>query len=225
MVKKIISLAVVLLFLVSGASWGAIVYSGSQNVTVALDGTPSPGSEQAGIQIAGQPGGWDDFTVRLQHNIAMPPNTQLSLREGLPMTMVMPTPTGVVGGMGVALPVSLGNLIGGASSYDPDPSWLLSMGQGGSVIGGSFGAAGGYIGLRMVDGVDTYYGWLHMAGMTDIGMTSQSVFFDGWAYDNVVGTAIAAGDTGLPAVPVPGALVLGGFGAGLVTWLRRRRMV
>lgn len=224
MVKKIISLAVVLLLSASGASWGGIVYSGSQNVTVQLDGTPSPGYEEEGIQIASQPGSWDDFTVSLWYD-SMGNSTRAYLREGLPMTMGVPTPTGVVGGMGVALPVSLGNLIGGTSFYDTGESWLLSRGEAGSVIGGAFDADGGYIGLQMVDGTDTYYGWLHMAGMTDIGTTSQSVLFDGWAYQDVAGTGIAAGDIGVPAVPVPGALVLGGFGAGLVTWLRRRRMV
>ena len=69
----------------------------------------------------------------------------------------------------------------------------------------------------VMPGARMLYGWLHMEGQSGIGIidNSHTVTFDGWAYDDEYNPIR------IP-IPVPGALVLCGLGAGFVTWLRRR---
>jgi len=218
MMKKVLA---VLLFIsaISGTSFGAIVYSGSQNVTVDVGGSPNYET----ISIAGSGDSWDDFTVYLTFTMS----TGLYIDPGSPMGMGMGMGTIVPMLVGMGTDVSnlgFGTLIGPGSfpaSMGPVP-FLLTLGEDGSVLDGEFGADGGYIGLRMF-GSSTHYGWLHMSSQSDIGFVTHSVIFDGWAYEDVDGMAIKVGDTGLPVVPVPGALALGSLGVGLVAYFRRRR--
>ena len=60
-------------------------------------------------------------------------------------------------------------------------------------LSGKFGEDGGYIGLRTAMG---NFGWLHMLSQSDIGTDTHSVTFDGWAYEDQPGIAIAAGEGG-----------------------------
>jgi hypothetical protein len=173
------------------------------------------------IHIAGQTGEWDDFRVDLWYEGM---SSHLAIM-GIGMNQVVGmTATGM--SMNMALNLGLGAVIGPGAEYDFDfvGSALLLEATGDQTIG-EFGASGGYIGLMMVGpnplgGEFTYYGWLHLSEMSDIGLTTQSVTFDGSAYENVSGTAIGAG-----VIPAPAAIVLGGLGIGLVTWLRRRRVL
>ena len=219
MMKKVLAV-LLLISAISGTTFGAIVYSGSQNVTVDLGGTPNYET----ISIAGSGDSWDDFTVYLTFTMS----TGLYIDPGSPMGMgTMGTGVPMLVGMGSNVSnLGFGTPIGPGSfpasmGLGPVP-FLLTHGEAGSVFEGEFAADGGYIGLRMF-GSPTHYGWLHMSSQSDIGFGTHSVIFDGWAYENVDGMAIKAGDTGLPVVPVPGALALGGLGVGLVAYFRRRR--
>jgi len=152
--------------------------------------------------------------------------TEVDIREVPPTSMGMSgTPKAIVGGMTFAFNLAMGTSIGSSSMFDTGEWWRLSSGMGGATTSGYFGADGGYIGLLMMNPTGALnYGWLHMGGMSNIGYTNQTVMFDGWAFEDMPGVAIDAG-AGIPAIPVPGALVLGGLGTGLVGWLRRRRAI
>lgn len=217
--KKFLLLAVVLIVAISGSAFGAIVYSGSQNVTLTLQGGMSPPPEMAMISIAGYPDDWDDFIISLEYVELMDPMG----------TMAMGTRLTIGGGMGMgqvlvrsnvmATPLPALNFAAGAvidSSYPVAESALLSEAIGGQTIIGEFGEEGGYIGL-MIPG-SAYYAWLSLSNMSNLGESDQSVTFDRWAYEDVAGNPIGAG-----AIPEPGTLLLGSIGIGLATWLRRRR--
>ena len=204
--KKIV-FALLFISAISGTAFGAIVYSGSQNVTLT-----GPNVNQQ-IDIAGSIDHWDDFTIYL-NSMGMDDST-LSIEFS---AMGMGTPGIVITTSGIATNLAYGDLIGSSSSFASYGH--LSSGSGGFQNGGEFGPSGGYIGLRTDN---DHYAWLHMLSQSNIGDGSHSVIFDGWAYEDVQDMAIKAGDTGLPAVPVPGALALGGLGVGLVACLRRRK--
>ena len=183
---------------------GAIVYSGSQNVTLTLQGGMSPPAEMAMISIAGSGQKWDDFTIILEYEMAMRTDmmgrTRLTILGGMGLGMGMGEVVGLdMMGMGRALNLAPGAFIGPASPLaDHGLAVLLSEGMGGRTINGEFGASGGYIGLVLPG--STYHAWLHLANMSNVGANNQSATFDGWAYENVPGTPIGAGDTG----PGPG---------------------
>jgi hypothetical protein len=102
-------------------------------------------------------------------------------------------------GMGRALNLAPGALIGPELPLaDHGLAVLLSEGMGGRTTNGEFGASGGYIGLVLPG--SAYHAWLRLANMSNVGANNQSVTFDGWAYEDVAGTPIRAGDTG----PGPG---------------------
>jgi len=215
MMKKFLAV-LLLISAISGTTFGAIVYSGSQNVTVDLGGTPSYET----ISIAGSGDSWDDFTVHLTFTMStglyIDPGSPMGMGTGMPMLVGMGSNVSNLGFGTLIDPGSFPAAMGAGTPF------LLTHGDAGNVLDGEFAADGGYIGLRMF-GSSTHYGWLHMSSQSDIGLGTHSVIFDGWAYDNVDGMEIKAGDTGLPVVPVPGALALGGLGVGLVAYFRRRR--
>jgi len=186
---------------------GAIVYSGSQNVTLTLQGGMSPPAEMAMISIAGSGQKWDDFTIILEYEMGMPGMTgmtmgmtRLTILGGMGIGMAMGEVVGLdMMGMGRALNLASGAVIGPKSSLaDHGLPVLLSEGMGGRTTNGEFGASGGYIGLVLPG--SAYYAWLRLSNMSNVGANNQSVTFGGWAYEDVSGTPIRAGDTG----PGPG---------------------
>ncbi|MBN1508558.1 MAG: hypothetical protein JW955_17040 [Sedimentisphaerales bacterium] len=203
--------AVVVVAAFSVPSLGAIVYSGSQNVTLALN--PMSPMDSKTIPLAGMSTDWADFRVELWLDMSnmgmmsgmtggmidgmtmMPMRTKLaiyapgSMGMGMGMGMSM---GGVVALRGLALNLPLSAMVGADSFFDVWPEIYGS---------GEFREDGGYIGLRTGMG---QYGWLHMLSQSNVGTDTHAVTFDGWAYEDQPGTPIRTGEGG-PCDWRPGA--------------------
>lgn len=223
--NRLLLLAIVFVLALPGPIFAAIVYSGSQNVTLQLQGGDAPPPEQAVIGIAGSGDDWDDFRVELSFDGMM---SMMNMMTGMShLAIYAPMGMGPLG-MGIGM----GGIVVGSVNLD---NFALNL-QPGAVIGpdslfasggyltdsgglGQFGPEGGYIGLMMdIPNGSPHYGWLHMSSQENIGTNIHRTVLNGWAYEDQPGTPIGAGE-----IPAPGAFVLGCLGIGLATWFRRRR--
>ena len=181
--KTLLSVAACLLS-IPGVTFGAIVYSGSQNVTLSLH--PMSPMDSKTIQLGGMAGDWDDFRVELWLDMSMSDN----MMTGMATKLAIYAPSGMGTDMGMggvlgqgnfASNLSMGSMIGRDSSF---LSWAYLYGS------GEFGEDGGYVGLRTAMG---NFGYLHVAKQSHIGTNKHSVTFDGWAYEDQPGVPIGAG--------------------------------
>ena len=76
--------------------------------------------------------------------------------------------------------------------------------------------AGGYVGFAIGSGSDRKFGWMHFQNINHVGLT-----LTGWAYNNVAGESITAGQTE-SATAVPGAGGLLALACGAAGFRRRR---
>ena len=83
-----------------------------------------------------------------------------------------------------------------------------------------------FAGLRITTGGGQHLGWvqIQLGDSNHDGFTDHLTIVD-WAYNDVAGASISAGDTGLPQAPEPGtkAMTLLALGAAGVVALRKRR--
>ena len=109
--------------------------------------------------------------------------------------------------------LAYGQLIGAALTYSGnsykdfsnyrqsfDPAYISESGE--------FRNASGYAGLRLVDGTNTYYGWLQVA-VTNYDNANLTGTLIDWAYNSVPNRAIPAGYTNIsPVVDIAHAVAI-----------------
>jgi MYXO-CTERM domain-containing protein len=190
----------------AGAANAAVVYSGAVNFVCAVDIDGCYINVETGV-LSNGPGsgvpGWDVNPYSTGGGL----NFFNSTGGGQLRTPGQTT--------GAAGNLAAGTLIGSTGSYNILTSNVMTNATGGwqygatNMIGFKFVAASG----------QTHYGWMRFAvgaiGSAGLGNNAPTRTVVDFAWENVAGTAIAAG-----AVPAPGALALLGV-AGLAS--RRRR--
>ena len=185
--------AVVVTAAISAPALGTIVYSGSQDVTLALN--PMSPMASRTIQLGGMSADWDDFRVELWLDMGMPGSMMMSM--GSKLAIYAPRSAGMSTGM--AMGMGMGGVLGMRNYASNLPMGGMvgpnfSFLDWGYLYGsGEFGEDGGYVGLRTAMG---NYGWLHVLKQSDLGTDTHSVTFDGWAYEDQPGIEISAGEGG-----------------------------
>jgi hypothetical protein len=79
-----------------------------------------------------------------------------------------------------------------------------------------------YVGARLVNGADYYYGWFSVN--SSLSSSPKTITIDGFAFESTPNTAILAGDTGVlvpePSTWAAAALLAGG--AAVMRWRKRK---
>lgn len=122
-----------------------------------------------------------------------------------------------------AIKHSAGDTIGSGGSFFTGPFLQNDYGTGGIVppgedLGDWHPGDRGFLGLQLIVGSDTFFGWADVT-LNNLDGTGAGAFtLHGYAYDNIAGTPIEAG-----AVPEPSSIALLAAGAAGVLALKRRR--
>lgn len=193
--------------------WGAIVYSGSQNVVLQL--TPTTSMSSASIEVAAPGDQWDAFQVDLWLDTGMMSTMGMSaMMAGMPGTTMAAmslddrvaifapgamSPGAMSPGTGTSMHVGVGmGGILGSMDQAENLSMGMMVGPGSDFLdwaylydGDGIDDEGGYVGVVTPDG---RYGWLHVQGQSGIGTDSHSVVIDGWAFEDRPGVPVAAGE-------------------------------
>ena len=184
------------------ASAGAeIIYSGLQNLTV---NAPLIGSNSVHINIGTGAG---IYAVAFRDSFS---GTSVVRLVGGGSNAVMRSGALRNVASGVAISGG-GSFAGGAAAF-------------GITSGGGFGnfspSNTGFAGVRLNDPLGTHFGWIRL----HVNSGSSMTVID-WAYNDVAGAPINAGDQSTTAVPEPSTMtmvLLGAGSAGVLAWRRRR---
>ena len=185
------------------ASAGAeIIYSGLQNLTV---NAPAIGMNSVHINI-GTGAGIDAEALRPSVFVG---TGSVRLRGGGSNAVML---SGALRNVASGVAISGGgSFAGGAAAF-------------GISFGGGFGnfspSNTGFAGVRLNDPLGTHFGWIRLHVNSGTSMTVID-----WAYNDVAGAPINAGDQSTTAVPEPSTMtmvLLGAGSAGVLAWRRRR---
>jgi hypothetical protein len=194
-----------------------IIYSGLQNVTASRPA--GVGNSAAGFTVGGAP-----WNVRASNNIGVARSTA-SARLGI----------GVAGEAFMALStfsrnakkLASGATISAGQIFNNWPFPNLRIKNNSSFTGQFLNSQTGFVGIKFNQGGNAHFGWIRLH--VDIGpanaVTTTAI---DWAYNDVAGQAILAGE-GIPAsAPEPSttAMTLLATGsAGVLAWRRRRKQI
>ncbi|MFN0053942.1 MAG: PEP-CTERM sorting domain-containing protein [Planctomycetales bacterium] len=120
-----------------------------------------------------------------------------------------------------------GSVISNGGSFGTGPKFLLYQTSSGSFDQGTWSVSDvAFAGVKLNDPLGTHYGWirLHITDTNGAGFPAEVTAID-WAYNDVNGASIKAGDTGVVSVPEPATMAMTLFAAGaagVLAWRRRK---
>ena len=218
--KRTLILVSLSLFVLSSSAFGSITYSGPLNITLGLNDSTT-------FDFDGPYTLWNLITISLQDMTSDSQSYRTLYCESSntnTLTMVEPT---YINGIGLKasnfayselVPAESMGFGGGAQTY------ITTVKLSTLDVLGNFNEStpNGYIGVNthvIGDATTAYFGWIHIASITDFGLDTMQATIDGWAWETIANKHIPAGAT----IPAPGALILGSIGAGIVSYMKKRK--
>jgi hypothetical protein len=206
----------------ASAADAAIIYSGPENITVAATAPGTPGGTMhSGVLLKIAPGHSLEIGALARHFVQGGGLASAGLFSDRQGGGVFTTNRG----LGPIHEFPKGASIGGTLQSSAAAVVAFSAPNGFRATLGSFVGPTGYAGFKLANGD---LGWIRLKGTTSFGPPDVSLTALGWAYNDVAGAPITAGETAAPASPVPEpsslALALMAAGsAGVLAWRKRRQ--
>jgi hypothetical protein len=193
----------------------AVIYSGVQNITASVGA--GLGTDEANLDFNIAPGIEFSIFVKRDHGLDSTQHGSVGIRglgynavlsqfsmakQMAPLSAISASAGGFIGGGLAGILHTAVNNAAGAGQWDESEV--------------------GIAGLKIVNGANTYYGWVRLAWAdTDDDVYPNTLTAIDWAYNDTPGAAILAGDTG--AVPEPSRALLALAGLGAMALRRRRK--
>jgi hypothetical protein len=218
------------------AADAGIIYSGPQNVSVTVNNGPGTHSSSSNKPIKMNLAGPANFKISLSFNRSSYLGVVSSLGQA-GLSRVGPLKQGnqfISNASGQLKRLAPGSIISSGKKFDTD--FFDRIIQKGATNGASTTSRGtwpksakGFAGVKFQTGGQTHFGWIRLewqdTNNVPINFPNKLTAID-WAYNDVAGAPIFAGE-GLPqAVPEPSTMalaLLAAGSAGVLAWRRRRQ--
>jgi hypothetical protein len=198
----------------------SIIYSGVQNITASKPAGAAVGTVGAGFTVGGAP-----WAVQAFNNLSGRNSTASAKLHWTPGAGQKFMASNSFSNRVKAL--ASGAVISGGQPFDLFTHGILRLKNHASYPGLFLNSVNAFAGIRFTQAGNTHFGWIRLHVTTGPSDAVTATAID-WAYNDVAGASILAGEGVTAATPEPSTVsmaLLAAGAAGVLSWRKRRKQI